>query len=106
MIGPTRDKSQLSSFGTVAIKISNLHVSNLNNKYKDVFPPGMGEIKRVKSNIAIKPGAYPKLCGFRPVPFTLQEQVEGELDQWIRDDIAYKITNSQWSTPFSGGSKA
>ncbi|XP_054281209.1 uncharacterized protein K02A2.6-like [Macrosteles quadrilineatus] len=78
---------------------SNLDIAKLKSKFKSVFQPGTGEIKGVKAQIVLKEGTVPKFCKARPVPFALREKVESELDRMVQEDVAYRVTNSQWSTP-------
>ena len=49
-------------------------------KYHDVFKPGLGTIHGVTANIAVEPTATPVFCRARPVPYSLREKVEEELD--------------------------
>ncbi|XP_054259367.1 uncharacterized protein K02A2.6-like [Macrosteles quadrilineatus] len=78
---------------------SDLDIAKLKSKFKSVFQPGTGEIKGVKAHIVLKEGTVPKFCKARPVPFALREKVESELDRMVQEDVAYRVTNSQWSTP-------
>lgn len=74
-------------------------VEQVKSKYKKVFTGGAGEIKGVKAHIILKEGTVPKFCKARPVPFALRDKVEKELERWVNEGIAYKVTQSEWSTP-------
>ncbi|XP_054282540.1 uncharacterized protein K02A2.6-like [Macrosteles quadrilineatus] len=78
---------------------SDVDIAKLKSKFRSVFQPGTGEIKGVKAHIVLKEGTVPKFCKARPVPFALREKVESELDRMVQEDVAYRVTNSQWSTP-------
>lgn len=74
-------------------------VALLKSKFQSVFRGGTGEIKGVEAHIVLKDGTVPMFCKARPVPFALREQVEAEIDRMINEGVAYKVTNSEWSTP-------
>ncbi|XP_054289364.1 uncharacterized protein K02A2.6-like [Macrosteles quadrilineatus] len=74
-------------------------VEALKKKYNAVFQGGPGEIKGVKAQVTLKDNAVPKFCKFRPVPYSLREKVEQELDRWVEDGIAYRVSSSEWATP-------
>ncbi|XP_054257234.1 uncharacterized protein K02A2.6-like [Macrosteles quadrilineatus] len=59
---------------------------------------GLYNLKSGSDN-GYKEGTVPKFCKARPVPFALREKVESELDRMVQEDVAYRVTNSQWSTP-------
>ncbi|XP_054275129.1 uncharacterized protein K02A2.6-like [Macrosteles quadrilineatus] len=74
-------------------------VEALKKKYNAVFQGGPGEIKGVKAQVTLKDNVVPKFCKFRPVPYSLREKVEQELDRWVEDGIAYRVSSSEWATP-------
>ncbi|XP_054259272.1 uncharacterized protein K02A2.6-like [Macrosteles quadrilineatus] len=76
-----------------------VEVEALKKKYNAVFQGGPGEIKGVKAQVTLKDNAVPKFCKFRPVPYSLREKVEQELDRWVEDGIAYRVSSSEWATP-------
>ena len=47
----------------------------------------------------MKPGAKPKFCKARPVPFALKAAIKEELDRLESEGILEKISYSEWAAP-------
>ena len=74
-------------------------LESLLDKYKEVFTPGQGTIKDFKAHIKVKPGTTPKFYKPRPVPYSMKEKVEKELDRLESNGIIKKVERSEWAAP-------
>ena len=73
--------------------------TELMNKYPQLFSEGYGSIKDFKAQIHLREKAQPKFCKARPVPYSLKETVEKELDRLEAAGIIFKVDHSEWATP-------
>ena len=69
------------------------------NKYPQLFSEGYGSFKDFKTQIHLREKAQPKFCKARPVPYSLKETVEKELDRLEAAGIIFKVDHSEWATP-------
>ena len=82
--------------------ILHLQVHSLNNllqKHSDVFKDELGTLKDFEAKIYIEPGANPRFCKARPVPYAYRSKVEAELDRLIEQNIIEPIPFSDWAAP-------
>ena len=64
-----------------------------------LFDVGHGKINNFKATIALQPGAQPVYRKARPVPYTLKQKVEAELDRLEQQGIIKKVECSNWAAP-------
>ena len=67
--------------------------------HKNVFQEGLGQINTFEAALQLKPGAKPKFCKARPIPFALKAAIEKELDRLESEGILEKISYSEWAAP-------
>ncbi|UYV67046.1 K02A2.6-like, partial [Cordylochernes scorpioides] len=67
--------------------------------YKRVFENKDLPIQGIKGSISLRPNAKPKFFKFRPVPFSIKEKIDKELDRLEKSQIIEKVNASDWSTP-------
>ncbi|UYV79319.1 RRM1 [Cordylochernes scorpioides] len=67
--------------------------------YKRVFEDKDLPIQGIKGSISLRPNAKPKFFKFRPVPFSIKEKIDKELDRLEKSQIIEKVNASDWSTP-------
>ncbi|UYV74750.1 K02A2.6-like, partial [Cordylochernes scorpioides] len=67
--------------------------------YKRVFENKDLPIQGIKGSISLRPNAKPKFFKFRPVPFSIKEKIDKELDRLEQSQIIEKVNASDWSTP-------
>ena len=60
--------------------VQQAEVSNILDKYKSVFTPGLGTLAGFEAKIHIEENAAPRFCQARSVPFAMKTLVEKELD--------------------------
>ena len=54
-------------------------------------------MKTFEATLQLKPGAKPKFCKARPVPFALKAAIEQELDRLESEGILEKVSYSEWA---------
>jgi hypothetical protein len=74
-------------------------VTEVLDKYANLFSEGYGTVKDFKAQIHLKENVQPKFCKARPVPFALKAAVNEELDRLKAEGIIYKVDHSAWATP-------
>ncbi len=74
-------------------------LEKLLDKYKDVFSPGQGTIKGFKAQIHVKSDTSPRFFKPRPVPYSLRESVEKELNRLETAGVVKKVERSEWASP-------
>ncbi|KAK6989682.1 Pol polyprotein [Biomphalaria glabrata] len=47
-----------------------------NKEFEEVFSEGIGTVRNMHANIAIKDDAKPKFCNVRPIPYAIKAKVE------------------------------
>ncbi|XP_057673038.1 uncharacterized protein LOC130904346 [Corythoichthys intestinalis] len=69
------------------------------DKYPEVFEPSLGKVKGIKAKLHVLPGAIPKFCKSRPVPYALREAVEVQLGKMEADGVITPVSYSEWAAP-------
>ncbi|CAK9291465.1 unnamed protein product [Gordionus sp. m RMFG-2023] len=69
------------------------------NRYNEVFKEELGTLKNFEVDIRLEENYRPKFCGIRRLPFSWIEEIDKELDKWLRDGIIKPIVHSEWATP-------
>ena len=78
---------------------TNSEVERLLKKYVNVFKEGLGVMNTFEAQLQVKEGAKPRFCKARPVPFTLKEAIDRELDRLEAEGILERVTYSEWAAP-------
>ena len=83
--------------------INRVHIDNALAKvlmsHKMVFEEGLGKLKGYTAKIHVDPGATPRFCKARPVPYALKSMVEEELDRLQKEDIIEPVQYAEWAAP-------
>ena len=69
------------------------------NKHGDVFKEGLGKLRGTKAKINVDDDMKPKFFKPRPVPFSLREKVDRELQRLQDEGIIEPTQFSEWATP-------
>ncbi|XP_032240284.2 uncharacterized protein K02A2.6 [Nematostella vectensis] len=77
----------------------NTALSDLTEKYQDVFSDELGCLKGYAAQLHVRDVATPVHQKHRTVPFAIRHQVETELENLEKQGIISPITNSEWATP-------
>jgi len=70
----------------------------LQERYSDIFQPGLGKLTNIQAKLVLKDGAQPKFVKAWQVPYALKPKVEAELDALERDGVLTKVDFSEWAT--------
>ena len=87
--------------------VQHSNISNILDKFKSAFTPGLGTLEGFEAKMHIEPNAFPCFYQARSVPFamkTLVEKqldnlVEKQLDNLISQGIIEPIAFSEWAAP-------
>ena len=79
--------------------VQQAEVSNILDKYKSVFTPGLGTLAGFEAKIYIEENAAPRFCQARSVPFAMKTLVEKELDNLKAQGIIEPVVFSEWAAP-------
>ena len=74
-------------------------LERLLKQYKTVFADGYGEMTPFKAHITLKDDVAPIFHKARPVPYSLREKVDKELDKQVGAGILKKVERSEWASP-------
>ena len=69
-------------------------------KHRSVFDGQHGVIKGFKADLLLKEDVKPVLKKARPVPLSLKEVAEKELDRLTKDGMMTSVMHSEWVSPF------
>lgn len=67
--------------------------------FQGLFKDDVGKIPGYKGHIQLKPGMKPLFKPPRPLPYSLKDKVEDEIDRLENEGILTKISYSEWGTP-------
>ena len=85
------------------MKIKKLEVSKevqgLIDEFPEVFTDKLGKFKDFKVNIPVPLGVKPKFFKARPVPYSLKERVEEELEKLEKQGVWKRVVYSKWAAP-------
>ena len=72
-----------------AMQVNNVNevLNNLCEKYFNVFSLGLGTMKGVEVQLNVDKGAKPVFCKARPVPYSIKEKIELELERLVSENI-------------------
>lgn len=79
--------------------LHNASLKEVPDKHKAVFEPGLGKVTEYEAKILLDPGATPKFCIARSVPYFYQERVEKELDRLVEGGMLEPVEHSEWASP-------
>ena len=80
-------------------QIHSVHIAKWISEFPEVTKEGLGLLKGIQADIELEPGARPKLCKSRPIPFALKEQVEQLIQQQVKDGELEPVESSDWAAP-------
>ena len=88
-----------SSLGIGSVSSSPRSLESLLQKYEEVFRKEVGTMQRFKAKLVVNPGAKPRFCRPRSVPYTLREAIEHELDRLEFEGVVERVSHSDWAAP-------
>ena len=66
--------------------------------YSDVFNSGLGTMKRMEARINVDKGAKPIFHKARPVPYSIKEKIETELERLVSENTFQPVEYSEWAS--------
>ena len=69
------------------------------SEFPKLYAEGLGRLQGIKPHLTLKPGAVPKFCRARTVPYSLRKAIEEELDSMVAEGLAERVSFSEWATP-------
>ena len=69
------------------------------DKHAAVFRDELGKLEGMEAKIVVDPQATPRFYTPQPVPFSLREKVEKELDRLEKEEIIKPVQFSDWAVP-------
>ena len=74
-------------------------LKRLLERYQEVFKEELGQCQGVKAHLHVKSDATPKFYRPRPIPLSMKEKVEADLERKEKLGILQKIEMSEWAAP-------
>jgi len=84
------------SIGTVSDKTT---LTQLLEKYQDVFKEGLGKLIGHEAKIHVDPNAQPHFCKAQTLPYALRSKVEEELEHSEREGVIQPVQFADWVAP-------
>lgn len=69
------------------------------DQYNAVFEDTLGTLKGYKAKIHMDPSVPPKYCKARPVPYSMRDLVEHELDKLVHEGVIEPVQYADWAAP-------
>ena len=74
-------------------------INNLKSKYAEVFSAELGKLKDKQGKLILKENCSPKFMKARPVPYSLKDKIDKEIDKLMEQGVIEKVSTSEWATP-------
>ena len=68
-------------------------------EFADVFKDELELLKGIQANVTVDEPASPRFHKPQPVPFTLKEKVEQQLDKQVEEGELIPVDKSEWAAP-------
>ena len=68
-------------------------------EFDALFTDELGTLKGVKATLTVDPDAPPHFCKARPVPYSVREKVERELEHLQTEGVLKPVTITEWASP-------
>ena len=74
-------------------------LTQLVERYQDVFRPGTGTVTQLKAHLSLREQAEPRFCKPPSVHFAIRDRVGKELDRLEEEGILCHVNHSEWAAP-------
>ena len=68
-------------------------------KHSSVFEPSFATLQGYEAKIYVDPGAQPKYCKARSVPYAMRGKVEEKLERLVSEGIIEPVQFADWAAP-------
>ncbi|XP_043225249.1 uncharacterized protein K02A2.6-like isoform X2 [Amphibalanus amphitrite] len=79
--------------------VFNSAIDQLKGKYRQVFEPGLWELKGVEVKLEVDRSVPPRFFRPRSLPYVYREKVEEQIDKDVKAGILVPVQHSQWAAP-------
>lgn len=76
-----------------------VNVDEIKKKYSELFSDTMGRLKDFKAKVEVTKNARPIFLRARPVPLSIKELVDLDIERLIQNDVISPVKHSDWATP-------
>ena len=80
-------------------QLSGGELQELLDRHGEVFQVELGTLRGYEAKIHVEPGAKPRFCKARTVPYALRKKVEQELERLTKEGIIEPIQFADWAAP-------
>ena len=80
-------------------QLSGGELQELVDRHGEVFQAELGTLRGYEAKIHVEPGAKPRFCKARTVPYALRKKVEQELERLTKEGIIEPIQFADWAAP-------
>ena len=95
----TNVESQILNNSSDDSTIPKAEITKFLDNFKSIFKPGLGTLQDVIVSLDIIPYATPKFLKARPVPFSLKDKINDEIDFLLQEGIIEPVNYSTWACP-------
>lgn len=74
-------------------------LTRLLEKYSTVFKSGLGKLIGHEAKLQVDPGAQPRFCKARTIPYAMKRKVEAELERLQKEGIIQPVQYADWAAP-------
>ena len=74
-------------------------LSELLNKYDEIFKEGLGTFRDYEAKLEVSPEATPRFCKARTLPYSMRQKVEEELTRLEEEGTLEPVDYSDWAAP-------
>lgn len=93
------DKNPSDTSNVFSVQADMPTVDKLKNRFPTVFKQSVGKVPGVKCSLTLRDGSKPVFLKARPVPYSLHNKVEAELQVLEEDGVISKIKKCDWGSP-------
>lgn len=79
--------------------MDSINLNKFLDKHKDVFGDRAGTLTGPALDFHFKPGAKPKFCRARPLPYSMLDQYAAQIDEKIKSGFYKVVDHSEWASP-------
>ena len=69
------------------------------DRHPTVFEESLGLVQGTTAKIHVDAAGQPKFFKARPVPYSLRDKVDKELDHLVKEGVIQPVTHSDWAAP-------
>ncbi|UYV75403.1 K02A2.6-like [Cordylochernes scorpioides] len=79
------------------IKVTENNLPTQLPRFRELFKPGYGVFKGIRTRLLVDPEMKPRFFKLRPIPYALKENISRELDGLIKAGILKPVRHAEWA---------